>query len=126
MLYALIEGLAGIEDQGCLLRSVRLAPRWVAAGCPEVEASVSYAVSGASLGYRYVHRPGQKTVAVEVQGDTRVSLHLQLPAGTRATALRVNGRPAKVRTSRIEQSSYADAEILVRKGANIIVEYRGA
>ena len=37
MLYALVEGLAGVEDRECCFRKVRLAPRWLAAGVDEAE-----------------------------------------------------------------------------------------
>ena len=124
MLYALIEGLAGIEDLSCLFRSVRLSPRWISAACKEVEVSVSYAASGAGLAYAYVHRPEQRTIALEVRGNAEVALHLQLPAGTRPAALRVNGRTVRHRASRVEQSCYANAAFPVRGNTNVIVEYR--
>jgi len=124
MLFALIEGLAGIEDQESLFRSVRLSPRWIAAGCPEVETAVSYAASGASFAYTYVHRPEHRTIALEIRGDATVNLHLQLPARTRPAALRVDGRGVRVRAGRIEQSSYADSAFPVRGSCNVIVEYR--
>jgi hypothetical protein len=124
MLYALIEGLAGIEDLRCLFRTVRLSPRWISAGCAEVEASVSYAASGAGLAYSYVHRPEHRTIALEVRGDAEVAFHLQLPAGTRPSALRVDGRTVRHRAGRVEQSSYADAAFTVRGRTNVIVEYR--
>jgi hypothetical protein len=123
MLYALMEGLAGFEDLDRLYRTIRLSPRWIAAGCREVEASVSYAASGAGLAYSYVHRPEHRTIALEIRGRSEVALHLQLPAGTRVAALRVNGRPVRTRNVRVEQSVYADARVTVRGTANVIAEY---
>ena len=54
MLYALVEGLAGVEDRGDGASTrVRLAPRWAAADVDEAEVAVGYAASGARVGYRY-------------------------------------------------------------------------
>jgi len=50
MLYALFEGLAGIVDEGKLFQSVRLSPRWLAAGRSEASVCVTYGASGASFG----------------------------------------------------------------------------
>ena len=53
VIYALIEGLAGIVDEGVAYDRVRLSPRWAAAGVEEVTACAKYEASGAYVRYRY-------------------------------------------------------------------------
>ena len=127
MLYGLMEGLAGVVDEHTLFRRVRLAPRWIAAGTAEAAVQCVYGASGASFGYSYRHDAGQHTIALELQGNADVALHVLLPTGTHAERLRVNGRAVPCTTRLVENSPYADASVRVRKDSAIEVRYsRGA
>jgi len=53
MLWALVEGLAGVVDTGACFRRLRLAPRWPAAGVNEADVRLAYPASGAAIGYRW-------------------------------------------------------------------------
>jgi hypothetical protein len=125
MLYGLMEGLAGVVDEHTLFRRVRLSPRWIAAGTAEATVQCVYGASGASFGYSYRHNSGQRTIALELHGTADVTLHVLLPAGTRAERLRVNGRSVPCSTQLVEDSPYADASLRVRKDASIELRYRG-
>ena len=50
MAWALIEGLAGIEDKLKQFEKIRLSPRWLAAGITEAEVGVGYQATG--IGYQ--------------------------------------------------------------------------
>jgi len=123
MLYALMEGLAGVVDASSLYRDVRLSPRWAAAGCDDVSVSVSYAASGAGLGYRYEHDEAKKVILLGVSGRANLDLHLLLPAGSRPSSLRVNGRAVRFAEVNVEESVYVDARFPVRGKAGITVHY---
>ena len=123
MLYALVEGLCGIVDEGCLFRKVQCAPRWVAAGEEEAEVQVGYAASGASFGYRYRHRPEEKTIALTLEGAADVSLHLLLPRGCRAEALHWEGRSVAFTNTLVEESVYVKAGSRVDGWAEVVVRY---
>ena len=124
MLYALIEGLAGIVDQHKLFQNVRLSPRWIAAGRNEATIRCVYGASGASFQYSYLHNVEQKRFELQLEGRSDVSLHLLLPKGARATSVKVNGKRIKHRNSTVEQSSYADAQFPVGKRTAVEVEYQ--
>jgi len=124
MLYALIEGLAGVVDTGACFRQVRLSPRWLAAGRDDVEVVAAYGASGASCGYQYRHDPARSMITMEVSGLGEVQLHLLLPEGTRVAGVRVNRRAVEAGAAKIEQSPYADARFAVRGTAHIEVSYR--
>ena len=58
MLWALVEGLAGVVDDGRGFDQLTLSPRWAAAGVDEAEVAVGYAASGAGVGYSFRHDSG--------------------------------------------------------------------
>jgi hypothetical protein len=124
MLYALVEGLAGIVDQHKLFERVRLSPRWLAAGRNEASACVSYGASGASFEYTYDHNESARTIELNLRGKASVQLHVLLPGGTKATSVSVNGRNAHFVNARVEQSSYVDAQTVVKKKSVITIHYR--
>lgn len=107
MLYALFEGLAGIQDQNALYKKVRLSPRWGAAGINQADAQVEYAASGASFGYDYNLSSNSLVLAVRAQ-NSRVDFHVLLPEGKKISSMQVNGRRLKYDQTKIRQSSYVD------------------
>lgn len=123
MLYALIEGLAGIVDQHKLYQRVSLSPRWIAAGRDKAEVRVSYGPSGAAFEYIYAHDAGKKLIECEVKGNSSVDFHLLLPPNTQATDVRVNGKKVKHKNVRVEKSTYVDASFVLKKKANVQVRY---
>jgi hypothetical protein len=125
MLYALVEGLAGVVDLHKLFERVRLSPRWIAAGVEEAEITLPYGPSGAAFSYRYTHDADARTIEISLGQKGTVALHLLLPPGTRATDVRVGGRKIRFVNGRVEESSYVDAEIPVRrKNTTLVVSYR--
>ncbi|MFZ5516183.1 MAG: hypothetical protein ACOY90_06065 [Candidatus Zhuqueibacterota bacterium] len=108
MLYAFIEGLAGVVDQSCLFREVRLSPRWVAAGLTRATVQVGYGAGDSGIGYEFEWRPAEKRIDVKLAGKSRVRFHLLLPAGSRAATLKISGRPADFVVSTVGESHYSD------------------
>jgi hypothetical protein len=123
MLYALIEGVAGVVDQDALFRRVKLAPRWIAAGCNDVDVCVAYGPSGAACRYAYRHDPARAEITLEVRGQGQVDLHLMLPPGTRCSRLEVGGRKVVARNTRVRQSSYVDAQLRLRGKTKVRARY---
>ncbi len=123
MLYALVEGLAGVVDEASLFRQVRLSPRWMAAGTDEAHVTCAYGASGASIAYEYAHDAARRSLSIAVHGRCTLRLHALLPAGTRAKRVRVNGRTVPSKTAIIETSSYADASCRVNGKALIEILY---
>jgi hypothetical protein len=108
MVYALIEGLAGIVDRGKLYQNVRLSPRWLAAGRNEAHVSVVYGPSGAGFEYTFIHDDSAKTIQLNVLGNSEVDLHLLLPKGSKSAMASIDGKKAKSSVRRVEASPYVD------------------
>ena len=112
MLYGLIEGLAGVEDQFKLYEKVRLSPRWVAAGVPAADVKVGYAVSDAS--FRYVYKQNTDQIDIEIMSpETEVEAHVLLPERSIAKSVNCDGKNESFQNIKIRQSNYVDFTIKV-------------
>jgi hypothetical protein len=120
MLYALMEGLAGIQDQDKLFQRIRLAPRWPAAGVTEVEARAQYAASGIGCGYRYSLGEDSLSLELETQ-EAEVDAHILLPQSSRLISARVDGQDVSVQESRVRESVYADLKTRVMGNQKIVI-----
>ncbi len=125
MAWALVEGLAGVVDCGRTFDTVRLSPRWEAAGVDAADVSVGYAASGASMEYRYQRRQDRITLEVTAAG-AQVQWHVLLPEGRRAARARCDGREVEVRTVTVERSPYADGACGIQGQARIEIDFTAA
>ncbi len=123
MLWALVEGLAGVVDEGCGFDRVALSPRWLAAGVREAEVSVGYAASGRSIGYAFRHAADRIDLEVDSK-PADVTFHVLLPAGSAVRAVRQGTRDIPFRTSAVETSGYVDFEARLDGQAGLAIELR--
>jgi hypothetical protein len=107
MLYALIEGLAGIEDRYKLFHKCRLSPRWAAAAISEAEVSIAYEASGAGIGYLYRILDDRLRVEVDCE-KSDLDFHILLPETRSARSITVNGKETEFRPCLIENKDYVD------------------
>jgi hypothetical protein len=124
MLYALMEGLAGVVDQHKLFQKVRLSPRWIAAGRNEASVCASYGTSGASFEYSFGHDDSAQTIKLNLSGKSSTHLHVLLPRGAKATTVAANRKKIRFTNNAVEDSSYVDADIEVKKNAVVEIRYR--
>jgi hypothetical protein len=109
MLWALVEGLAGIVDEGRGFDEVALSPRWAAAGVAEAAVSARYAASERGVTYEY--RQSAERIDIDVEsGPADVKLHVLIPEGAGVRGVRCGTRDVPFRTAVIESSRYADFE----------------
>ena len=109
VLYALTEGLAGVEDKGRAFSEARVAPRWAATPARQAGVVLHYPASDAYCAYRYRYEPARKRIILDVTGSmqrTRVSF--LLPGGKRVKTVEQEGRAIAFSLRKIEQSSYLE------------------
>jgi len=124
MLYAFVEGLCGIVDEGHSFQTVRCAPRWLAADETEATVEVGYAASGATFGYHYRHHEAERQILLTLQArKARVVLHVLLPDGSQATSVTWKGQPTPFDQESVEQSRYVNASGDVQDHADIEIRY---
>jgi hypothetical protein len=118
MLWALVEGLAGVVDAGRAFDAAALSPRWLAAGVEDADVSVGYAASGRGLAYRF--RLSSDGLSLQVEGDPSVvRLHVLLPPGARVRAVHVGGEAAAFREVQVENSRYVDVSAPMSGGVDV-------
>jgi hypothetical protein len=125
MLWALVEGLAGVVDQGRCFDAVSIAPRWRAAGIEEAEVHVGYAASGAGVSYNFRARPS--AIEMDIEGDARiVACHILLPDRADVRYARVDARERVFSHTTTESSRYADFTFVMPANgrAHVFLQFR--
>lgn len=86
VLSALVEGLAGIQDESTLFRTVTVAPRFPAAGIAHANICLRYGPSGAYVAMEYAHEDHRITVRLCGNPDM-YHVKILLPEGVQEAAL---------------------------------------
>jgi len=123
MLYAFVEGLAGIQDKDKLFRRVRLCPKWISAGVEKAEVKIDYKSSGAFVKYAYSHTHDKLIINLAGSYDY-IQLSLPVPGNYAAGDLMIGGKKKKYIMASINQSSYLIADADVKGECEIILELR--
>ena len=105
VLFALIEGLAGVKDRGAAFSRTALTPRWRAADVPSAAVTVRYPASAGYCSYRY--REGEQKIELEFTGSAEnFDVEIFLPPNRRAGQARLDGQNAATKERKIEESVY--------------------
>ncbi len=113
MLGALMEGAAGIEDQGSRYSELRLSPRWSAQD--DIMAARVVARYAASDGYvAYTWQRGERSLTLDLTGSwQRAQLRLLLPTDVPATVqVQLNGAPVPFEIEQVANSRYVSLAAL--------------
>ncbi len=123
MLYALVEGLAGVQDKDKLFRRVRLCPKWLSAGVEKADVKIDYKSSGAYVKYAYSHTRDQ--LIINLSGSYEyIQLSLPVPGNYTAGDLMIGGKKKKYIMASFNQSSYLIADADVKGECEIILDLR--
>lgn len=123
MLFALLEGLAGIEDRGKGFDKIKLSPRWPAAGVDKAEVRASYESSGRWIGYQY--SKVRNKICIDVNTDSPESIfHVLLPRGSSARKVTLDGAEPEFLNTKVESSHYIDFEAEIRGRAEVEITIR--
>jgi hypothetical protein len=126
IVYALVEGLAGVVDRDVAYRRATVAPRWPSAGTSEARVVVHYPASDGYVAYEYRHDAVARTILLRLTGSGETAdVHALLPAGVAAAkAVAVDdGGVVAFATSRIEQSAYADFSAPLAKPVTVKITF---
>jgi len=122
MLWALITGLAGVEDLGRGFDALRLSPRWPSADVKDAEVQLTYECSGKTVGYQYHVRDNATELRVEAEAAD-VQFHVQLPAHVSDVDVTLDGNAVSSETSVVETSRYVDFRATLDRVAAIAINY---
>ncbi|MBI5835230.1 MAG: hypothetical protein HZB16_23230, partial [Armatimonadetes bacterium] len=110
VVYALVEGLAGVKDLGTAYSHALLAPRWAAAGVDEAEATVVYPASDGYLAYRYARHDDGLSLTVTGSGE-RIECRVLLPSAAAIGQVWVDGQPAPFTVAGEGEARYLSFEL---------------
>ena len=122
---ALVEGLAGVKNEGLAFSEVKFSPRWTTAGTDSVAATIYFPASEGYFAYRYQHRPALKEIVLRVTGSgNQVQGHVLLPENASGVqSVVVNDKPVNFKLSKVENSLYVDFQILLQDVREIIISF---
>ena len=106
LVYALLEGLAGVVDTGKAFDRARVSPRWPAAGVGRATACVKYPASGGYVRYKYEGH-GTTVQALVTGNADNIELEFLLPHGADVASTTVNGVDVDATIKTVETSRYA-------------------
>lgn len=123
---ALVEGLAGVKNEGLAFDKVNLAPRWSSAGVDSVNVTIRFAASKGYVAYQYRHSPEKKVIRINVTGSgNEIQNHILLPPNsTGIESVSVDNQLMDYKLNRIEKSLYADFKISIPEVHRITVIYK--
>ena len=109
-MYALIHGLAGMQDKDAGFRSPLVAPRWTATSAEKVKATACYPASGGYIAYEYELFPVDRKMVFDIAGNApSMEFHVLLPREMyNVSKVLSNGKTTPYTCSSIEESKYVD------------------
>ncbi|NIA31157.1 MAG: hypothetical protein GWP06_14760, partial [Actinobacteria bacterium] len=123
MLYALLEGLAGIEDKLKLYKKSKISPRWAAADVNEAKVSTRYENSDHGIGYTY--KCDDRHISLDVQAqDSEVTFHVLLPEKATAHTVEIDGNLKSFTLHKIEQSVYVDFDYKIENHTRVKISLK--
>jgi hypothetical protein len=125
VVYGLVEGLVGVVDKSTTYNHALVAPRWVAAGVGEAQATIAYPASDGYVAYRYRHDLGARQIELTVTGSgTRCVCHVLLPPYAQGeVAVSSGGELVPTEVVSVEQSRYVDFELRLPGPRHVIISY---
>jgi len=107
VVYALIEGLAGVKDMSVTFNQVIIAPRWLAAHVNEVSNTTKYEASGGYVSYNYKFNAKENKIELNYTGNAvGTDLQILLPEGKNVDFIYLDGRLSQYKIKKTENSSY--------------------
>ncbi|MDX2110811.1 MAG: hypothetical protein SFY80_11275 [Verrucomicrobiota bacterium] len=121
VVYALVEGLAGMKDTGVAFDRALLAPRWPAAGVKQATATAKYEASGGYVTQNYHYDPSSGELRLEFTGSAQtIDIEVLLPDNTTVLSAVLDGSPVSLLEKTVEKSRYAST-IVRQPGAHLLV-----
>lgn len=122
---ALVEGLAGVKDEGVRFEQTRFAPRWITTPSDSLSCVIRYAASDGYVAYTYRHNRNARTVSYTLTGSgNQANCHFLLPTGvSKPTKLTIDGASTPFTQSKVGPSDYIDFSISPEGIKTITIHY---
>lgn len=125
VVYALIEGLAGVVDTSTAFERVALSPRWSAAHVNQARATITYPASHGYLAYQYRPDQQQRVLELTLTGSGEECFcHLLHPQeACHIKAVYSNEQPLTFITTHLAHSCYLDFTVVLPRPHQVQIHY---
>ncbi len=120
MLYALVEGLVGVEDKYKKFQKVKLSPRWLAAGVYDAEVNIKYDQSGSFVYYMFTCNEDEIKLIVNSQ-ESLISFNILIPSDKQVNKVTFDGFDIDFTNQTIEKSKYINFDKELVKKAVVLI-----
>jgi len=105
---AIIEGLAGVVDEGILFEEVEISPRWYFAGINKTSVNIGYGSDGNQVGYQYIFSSKNNSIEISTSGKFKAfTLRVPVPEKMKNASASLNGKNTSATIEQINNSKYA-------------------
>lgn len=125
VVYALVEGLAGVVDKSTCFNDVLIAPRWQSAGVDKTFVSVTYPASDGYAAYQYNHSAKTRSIKIDITGNAEEgAFHVMLPSKIKKVKeVLVDGIELSFEISTVEKTSYVDFGAPIMGVSKVEIKY---
>jgi len=124
LVAAIVEGLAGVTDEGAAFNRASIAPRWAAMGIHSAKVAVRYPASQGYIRYEYSCEEAGRNAIIDFTGSAEeYEAALLLPAGMAPGRVTLNGDEAKVEIQTVESSRYAVVRVNGARAHRLVIEF---
>lgn len=107
VVYAMVEGLAGIRDEGVAFNKVSISPRWTVSKANEVKTLIKYDASNGYVAYNYNHSKDEKTIDLDFTGNgDEFDISILMPENASPERVLINGSETEFQTKSVRDSNY--------------------
>jgi hypothetical protein len=122
---ALVEGLAGVKNEGLAFDRLKLSPRWCSSKTDSADVTICFPSSGGYVSYCYKTDEIKDEISIRVTGSGKeLYCHILLPQKAKSIkAVILDGESVPFIMSEIENSKYVDFKISMSGVQNIRISY---
>lgn len=123
---AMVEGLAGIKNDGLAFDQATLAPRWTSCGVDSVNVTVQLSASKGYVAYQYKNDADKKEITIVVTGSgNTIRNHVLMPKKCQGVeSIIVDNLPVEFNLSKIVNSQYADFNLTLPEIHVVKIKYK--
>lgn len=122
---ALVEGLAGVKNEGLAFDRFKLSPRWCSSETDSADVTICFPSSGGYVSYCYKTDDTKDEIIIKVTGSGKeLDCHIMLPKKAKSIkAVILDEESVPFMMSEIENSKYVDFKISMSGVQNIRISY---
>ncbi|CUT03484.1 hypothetical protein [Candidatus Kryptobacter tengchongensis] len=124
MFYALMDGLAGVEDKLKLFKKIKLSPKWISAQIDNAQVSAVYKASGKGIYYEFKFDGEKITLEISIIDSFEkhfIDVSVLLPENSKASKVISNGKEIEFKNTKVEKSTYANFSMTLKDSAKVMI-----